>query len=508
MILTNHYHSFDELVKLIWGESIEIDSEALRDVEQSFLFLQEFSKERLVYGVNTGFGPMAQYRIHDEDITQLQYNLVRSHATGTGKELTPLQVRAALICRLVSLLRGYSGVHPSTISQLQLFINHEIYPVIYQHGSVGASGDLVQLAHLALALIGEGEVIYKGGKTTTRSVLKHLQIDPLQLYIRDGLSLINGTSVMSGIALINLVQAKKLFHLAVMTSAMVNEVVSSCNDHYSIQLNNKKHHYGQRKVAGMMSEILADSQLMRERYEKDHDHLPTEEVLSRKVQEYYSLRSAPQILGPILDTINQAEKVIVDEINSSNDNPVVDYRDQTIYHGSNFHGDYISLEMDKLKIAIIRLTMLAERQLNFLMNDKLNQQFPPFLNHGKLGLNLGMQAMQFTATSTTAESQTLGFPNYVHSIPNNNDNQDIVSMGTNSALITAQVIENGFEVMAIYLIALAQAYEFIEDHSKIGSQTKEKCEQIRSLVPKFIEDTPKYEEILKVKEWIMNMNDK
>ena len=185
------------------------------------------------------------------------------------------------------------------------------------------------------------------------------------------------------------------------------------------------------------------------------------------MQEYYSLRCVTQILGPIYDTIQHAEKIVIDELNSVNDNPVVDHENQNIFHGGNFHGDYVSLEMDKLKIAITKLSMLSERQLNYLLNDKLNRKFPPFVNLGILGLNFGMQGMQFTATSTVAENQSLSFPMYVHSIPNNNDNQDMVSMGANAALMTKKVIDNSFEVLAIQMMTVLQAVDYLECASLI-----------------------------------------
>ena len=208
--------------------------------------------------------------------------------------------------------------------------------------------------------------------------------------------------------------------------------------------------------------------------------------------------------GPIYDTISQAENVVVNELNSVNDNPVIDHENHNIFHGGNFHGDYVSLEMDKLKIAITKLSMLAERQLNYLLNNKLNQKFPPFVNLGVLGLNFGMQGMQFTATSTVAENQTLSFPMYVHSIPNNNDNQDIVSMGCNAALMTKRVIDNSFEVLAIQLMTILQAIDYLSCVDRLSTVTRNVYEQVREIFPKFIEDAPKYKEIEKVKCFIEN----
>ena len=227
-------------------------------------------------------------------------------------------------------------------------------------------------------------------------------------------------------------------------------------------------------------------------------------VIKEKVQEYYSLRCVPQVLGPIYDTIKNTEQIVIEEVNSANDNPIVDVETQNVYHGGNFHGDYISLEMDKLKIVVTKMTMLIERQLNFVLNAQLNEKFAPFVNLGVLGLNLGMQGVQFTATSTTAECQTLSFPNYVHSIPNNNENQDIVSMGTNSALITRKIIENSYEVLSIYYIALIQGIDNISVQKKMASQTKTVYEKLRALVPVFVEDTPKYKDIERIKTYLMS----
>ena len=226
-------------------------------------------------------------------------------------------------------------------------------------------------------------------------------------------------------------------------------------------------------------------------------------MFKEKVQEYYSLRCVPQILGPVLDTINYTSQVLENEINSANDNPIVDVKNKHVYHGGNFHGDYISLEMDKLKIVIAKLTMLSERQLNYLLNSKLNEILPPFVNLGVLGFNFGMQGVQFTATSTTAESQMLSNPMYVHSIPNNNDNQDIVSMGTNAAVITSKVIENAFEVLAIELITIVQAIDALHFKNEISSVTRKMYDDIRAIVPEFKEDQIMYPIVQKVKEYLM-----
>jgi len=226
--------------------------------------------------------------------------------------------------------------------------------------------------------------------------------------------------------------------------------------------------------------------------------------LTDKVQEYYSLRCVSQVLGPVYDTIAYAEKIVTDELNSVNDNPVIDHVNKNIFHGGNFHGDYVSLEMDKLKISITKLSMLSERQLNYLLNEKLNLKFPPFMNLGVLGLNFGMQGVQFTATSTVAENQTLSFPMYVHSIPNNNDNQDIVSMGCNAALMTKKVIANSFEVIAIQLMTILQAIDYLGCQEKLAPNTLALYTTVRKIFPKFIEDAPKYKDLENVRSFLQS----
>lgn len=500
--------SLQDFSEIVFNNSkIELHTRALEKMEASFQFLRNFSDQKLIYGINTGFGPMAQYKVSAENVLQLQYNLIRSHSSGSGNYLSPSLVKALMLARLNSLMQGHSGVHTDVAVVLKELINNNITPCIFEHGGVGASGDLVQLSHLALVLIGEGEVIVDGEPRPTAEIFKKFNITPLSVHIREGLAILNGTSAMTGIGLLNIIQAKKLLQYAVMLSAMTNEVVEAYDDHFSFELNIVKKHRGQNNVAAMLRDILKGSQLIRSRSE--HLYNPENikhDVFEDKVQEYYSLRCVTQVLGPVFDTIGQAEKIVVDELNSVNDNPVIDHENHNIFHGGNFHGDYVSLEMDKLKTAITKLSMLSERQLNYLLNNKLNEKFPPFVNLGILGFNFGMQGMQFTATSTVAENQTLSFPMYVHSIPNNNDNQDIVSMGCNAALITKKVIENAFEVLSIQMITVLQAIDYAECADKLSPATKEMYTTIRNIFPKFIDDKPRYRELEKVKDHFVQNN--
>ena len=388
---------------------IEIDDQVKNKIKSSFDFLETFSTDKIIYGVNTGFGPMAQYKIKDAQRIALQYNLIKSHATGSGNVIPPIYVKASMLARLNTLALGKSGVHDIVIDLMTTLINKNITPIIYEHGGVGASGDLVQLAHIALTLIGDGEVMYKNKRLTTKKVFEIENLKPIPIKIREGIALMNGTSVMTGIGVINTIYSRRLLNWMI---------------------------------------------------------------------------------------------AISEEVNSANDNPIVDLESQHVYHGGNFHGDYVSLEMDKLKLVVTKMSMLAERQLNYLLNPKLNGILPPFVNLGTLGLNFGMQGAQFTATSTTAENQMLSNPMYVHSIPNNNDNQDIVSMGANAALITKKVIDNTFEVLAIELITIVQAIEYLEVKDKVSSKTKKMYEDVRKIIPEFKEDIILYPFISKVKDFI------
>jgi len=486
------------------GHPITLDPKVIATVQESFDFLKDFSKNKVIYGVNTGFGPMAQYKIKDSETIQLQYNLIRSHASGTGNPIPPKYVKAAMLARLNTLSLGNSGVHTSVIETMALLINKNITPLIYEHGGVGASGDLVQLAHLALVLIGEGEVFYKGDRRPTKEVFEEQNITPISVKLREGLGLINGTSVMTGIGIINTIYTRRLLEWMIACSSAINEIMQAYDDHLSENLNHTKKHKGQREIARSMRSHLKDSTLTRKREHHLYVDNNGVNIFEEKVQEYYSIRCVPQILGPVLDTLNDVERILIEEVNSANDNPIVDVQRKNVYHGGNFHGDYVSLEMDKLKIVVTKMSMLAERQLNYLMNQKLNEILPPFVNLGTLGLNFGMQGVQFTAVSTTAENQMLSNPMYVHSIPSNNDNQDIVSMGTNAALITKKGIEIAFEVMAIEIITVVQAIEYLQVQNKVSSKTKNMYDAIRKIVPPFKNDEIMYPYVNQVKDFITN----
>ena len=483
--------------QLVWDEATK------KGIADCYAFLQEFSNDKVIYGINTGFGPMAQWRVEDSHLRDLQYNIIRSHSTGAGEPLEDTFVRAAMLARVGSFAQCKSGVHPELVALLTEFINRSICPFIPKHGSVGASGDLVQLAHIALCLIGEGKVHYKGEWRPAKEVLDECGLKPISIHLREGLSCTNGTSVMTGISAVNLLDAEKLLKWATIAAVWINEIAASYDDLMAAPLNEARRHEGQIVIAQKMRELSKGSKRLQKRENKLYDagHEDTK-VFEDKVQPYYSLCCAPQILGPIYDTLAYSRKVIENELNAASDNPIVDPVTKNVYHGGNFHGDYISLEADKIKIAMVRLAMVSERQLNYLCHDRINSILPPFLNMGTLGLNYGIQACQFTATSTTAECQTLAMPNYVHSIPNNNDNQDIVSMGTNSAELCTQVITNCYQVLSILFMALAQAVDCLKIEDQLAPATRKVYDAVRAITPTIIEDTPFYEDLINLEKYL------
>lgn len=491
---------------LYQSEKIQLHDGALQNVVDNFSFLNRYAKDKIIYGINTGLGPMAQYKISDEDQHQLQYNLIRSHSAGAGEPLKISLARATMLARLNSLMQGYSGIHPSVVTLLRDLLNENITACIFERGGVGASGDLVQLAHLALNLIGEGEVWVDNSWRSAREALAEKNIQPLEIHLREGLALMNGTSAMTGIGIVNIIHAQQLLRCSIGLSAITNELMKSFDDHFSFELNHVKHHKGQAKVAAAMRTVLGDSKLVRKRPDHLYHSKIEEAVFTDKVQEYYSLRCVPQILGPVYDTLMEVQGVLEDEVNSVNDNPIIDHARENVYHGGNFHGDYVSLAMDKLKTVTTKLAMLSERQLNYLLNDKLNQKLSPFINLGKLGFNFGLQGMQFTATSTVAENQTLSYPMYLHSISNNNDNQDIVSMGCNAALIAHKVIDNSFDVLAIQALAVAQAIDYLQCHSRLSTFAHAFYDDVRKLVPPIIEDKPRYHDIQAIRKYLTHLS--
>ena len=481
---------------------ITISQKQFPRIKASFDLVNKEQKERITYGVNTGFGPMASYLLGRDQLVELQYNLLRSHAVGMGDPIPEKFVLAAMVVRLNTLLKGYSGVSIELIETLQKLINHRLIPIIPEHGAVGTSGDLVQLAHIGLAVIGEGEVTYKGKRMDTYKALTLAKLKPHKLHPKEGLSLINGTSAMTGIAACVLADAGRLLQTAIQTGSISLELVNGFQDSFSKELHAVRPHPGQVGVAESIRNTLVSSKRLRNRDEFSKSSVINHDVyqIPESVQEVYSLRCIAQILGPVAETLNEAGKVVEIEMNSVTDNPIVDTQKNTFLHGGNFHGDYVANAMDKVKAVIVKLSMLSERRINFFLNKNVNKTFPPFLNLKKPGLTLALQGLQFVATSTTADNQSLAYPHYVHSIPTNGDNQDVVSMGTDAALFANKVIENTYIVQAIEAVTIAQAMDVVQNFQDFATPTQKFYTAVRKVLPKIVEDRLLYKQLPKVVE--------
>lgn len=497
----------DDIAALIADSSLQISisESALKACRKSEDYLAHSMNGKIIYGINTGFGPMASHVINNGQLEQLQENLIRSHAVGMGDPLPSEYVLAGMIVRLNTLAKGYSAVSHALLERLLFFINNRIIPIVPEHGAVGTSGDLVQLAHIALALLGEGDALYKGERQRVSVILNTLGApQTYALKIKEGLALINGTSMMSGIAALEITKAKQLLDIAIKNGALAMEMVHAFADGIAEELHTLRPHVGQNEIASKLRTIFASSKLLRSRKIFKSTAEFQEEVhrLPESVQEIYSIRCIPQILGPVHDALKHASNIISTEINSVTDNPVIDANNEHIYHGGNFHGDYVAYAIDQLKMTIVKMTMLSERRINFLLNEQINRHFPPFMNLKTPGLTLGLQGLQFVATSTAADNQTLAYPHYAHSIPTNGDNQDVVSMGTDAALFAAKVIANARIVLSIELIALGQAVDYCEEAEKLSKTSAEHYHKLRSVLPVIKEDRvlvydlPKVVEIL------------
>lgn len=450
----------------------------LEAMDRAFELCAARAESERTYGVGTGFGPMIRVDIAPGEVQTLQYNLVRSHAMGLGRPYSPRLSRGVLLTRLQNVARNRSAVRGEFAALCAALLNAEIAPYIPRKGGVGASGDLVQLAHLGLLLIGEGRCWRAGAETDATKAYAASGLTPLELKFRDGLSAVNGTSAMTAQGLLAVLSARRLIELALAQTALMAEITGLDPAAYSEGLNGAKRHAGQCAIAERLRGLLDGGA-----------RLGAAHAQGRPMQEHYSIRCAPQIMGPMLETLDFAERIVLEELNSVNDNPVFDPQTGQALHGGNFHGEYVALAMDALKISVVKGSMLLERQLNFLLNDAVNGILPPFVNLGRMGLELGMQGAQFTATSTAAENQSLAFPMSVHSISCNKDNQDIVSMGSNAAWLTLQTLDNAFDVAAIHAVSLSQAVEALGILGELSPASRERVLAWRQITPVFRKDT-------------------
>lgn len=455
---------------------VELDAEAIERCRKSRGFLaDEIKLKRIIYGVNTSFGPMCNKIIDDDQFTTLQLNLIRSHAAGLGPPLQYYIALAAVAVRLNCLVKGFSGVRVELLELLRDMINNGIAPYIPSNGSVGASGDLVHLAHMALAVIGEGKVFLRGRLTDAKAALDECGLSPMKLTFKEGIALMNGTSVMTALAGFVLFSAQKLLNLSCVTAAFAMEIFGGIDDAFDEDLHRVKPHPGQLEIAETIRNLYRGSANITLR-ENMHDLIRNEASAglvyetSINVQEVYSIRCTPQILAPVCEAVAHGRRTVECEANSSNDNPVIIPEKMKIIHGGNFHGQSIAFAMDSLCMAMSIMCNLSERRINKLLDHKLNEGLPEHLIAGTVGLQMGFMGAQYLATSTTAENRQLANPVGVNSISCNASNQDVVSMGTVAARKAYNSVSNAKHVLTLEVLADMQALSF-RNADKMGHAT-------------------------------------
>jgi histidine ammonia-lyase len=406
------------------------------------------------YGINTGFGKLADVGIADADLKALQHNLVRSHASGIGDPLPEPETRAMLLLRANVLAKGYSGVRPVVVETLVSFLNHGIHPVVPSRGSVGASGDLAPLAHLALALIGEGEVLYRGKRVASCCALKEAGIAPLELEAKEGLALLNGTQAMAATGALALERALRVTQLFDLAGAMSLEALRGTPTAFDERIHAARPHRGQMLAAAHLRRLLQDSEIR-----ESHRHNDP------RVQDAYCLRCMPQVHGAARGALAHVREVIETEAGSATDNPLI-FVDENgivsggaILSGGNFHGAPLALALDYAAIAITDLISISERRIDRLINPDINEGLPPFLSDTP-GVSSGLMIAHVAAAALLNEAKVLAHPASVDSVPTSGGKEDHVSMGMTSALKLRQVVENAERVLAIEMMTAAQGLDY------------------------------------------------
>ena len=445
-VISNKHLTIEKVNEIIVkGLKLELSKESEAAIVKCRKFLDSKMEDigRPVYGVTTGFGSLCNITIPAEDLSQLQHNLVMSHACGTGETVRPEIVKLMLLLKVQSLSYGYSGVQLVTVQRLMDMFNNDVIPVVYQQGSLGASGDLAPLAHLCLPLIGMGEVLYKGSVRPSAEVWAELGWEPIKLQSKEGLALLNGTQFMSSNAVWSLIQAERLSDWADKIGAMSLEAFDGRIEPFYPQVHEVRPHQGQIETAEHFRKLLEGSEIIKQK--KVH------------VQDPYSFRCIPQVHGASKDTIRYVKSVIETEINSATDNPTVFPDEDLIISAGNFHGQPIAIPMDMLTIALSELSNISERRIYKLISGQ--RGLPNFLV-AKPGLNSGFMIPQYTAASIVSQSKGLCMPASADSIPSSQGQEDHVSMGANAATKLVRVVENTERVLAIELFNAAQALEF------------------------------------------------
>lgn len=460
------------------GRKVTLSKSARAKMEKSLRYLQKkMASKKTIYGVNTGFGLMSNVRIQEKDLKTLQVNLIRSHCVGTGDIISESSIRAMLLLRAANLSIGNSGIRPELVEKLLQLLNLKIHPVVFSQGSVGASGDLAPLAHLALPLLGEGEVIYGGKRQPTEKVFSKLGLTPLELGPKEGLALINGTQFMTAIGTLTLMEAEYLANIADFSGAMSLEALKGTVSAFNENIHRVRPHPGQIIVAKNLRDILTPK--------GKESAIAKSHTDCEKVQDPYSLRCMPQVHGATRDALTFVRQILTREMNSVTDNPLVFPDENLVLSGGNFHGQIVAMAMDFLCIAVAELGSIAEQRIEKLINPALSD-LPPFLtNEG--GLHSGFMIVQVAAASIVSENKTLCHPASVDSIPTSADKEDHVSMGAWAAVKANRVVTNVRRVLAMEILAGSTGLEF---HRPLKSTPiiEEKLKILRTKVPKIVGD--------------------
>jgi histidine ammonia-lyase len=446
---------------------------------------------RFVYGVNTGFGKLSDVHIESSQLRELQLNLVRSHSCGLGSPLSEAEARSMLLLRANVLAHGFSGCRAVVIDTLIAMLERGVTPVIPEKGSVGASGDLAPLAHLALALIGEGEVFYLGERLPSADAFRRAEIEPLQLEVKEGLALLNGTQAMSAVGALALQRAERVVRLADVAGAMTLEAVRGTPVAFDERIHAERPHPGQISVAAHLRELLRDSEIRR-------SHLTNDP----RVQDAYSLRCMPQVHGAVRGALAHGREIVETETGSATDNPLVFVDTGEVISGGNFHGAPLALCFDYAAIALTDLMSISERRVDRLVNPDLNEDLPPFLT-AHAGTSSGFMMMQVTAAALLSEARVLAHPASVDNVPTDGGKEDHVSMGMTAALKLRTIVENAEHLTAIELITAAEGLEY-RVPLRPGRGVKRACEVVRAHVPRLTNDRPLAPDILRIVEAIRN----
>ncbi len=465
------------------GAPVSLSSTARVRVERSRRFVEQIiARGDVVYGINTGFGALSEMTIPNDELRELQVNLVRSHACGVGDPLSERNVRAMMLHRANVLAKGFSGCRPLIVETLIAMLNNGVHPMIPAKGSVGASGDLAPLAHLALVAIGEGEAFWHNGERGERmpggDAMRKAGIEPLQLEAKEGLALLNGTQAMTAVGGLALLDALKLAEAADVIGAMTLEALRGTPVAFDEKIHAVRPHAGQQTSARRLRELIEHSEIRESHRDKAGDP---------RVQDAYALRCMPQVHGAVRDALNHAKQIVEVEINSATDNPLVFVDAQEVISGGNFHGEPVSLAFDYAAIAIADLATISERRVERLVNPSLSG-LPAFLSPHP-GTNSGMMIAQVTAAALIAENNVLAHPASVFTLPTSANKEDHVSMGMTAALKLAQIVKNVETVLAIELLCAAQGLEFLKP-LKPGPRLTAVYTRVREQVPALERDAP------------------